>query len=198
MPNLTIKTDKKPTFWNEDIWMGAAFGMPIGLPFIGAIVGGFLGKNRMKSEAQYGKEVHTPTRWNKGILIGFMKGVAKGALALAGTAIAAGVLSALAPAAVAGSVFYGALGVGALVSAVTAIRGPFKGSKDKFREMEGNYQQALAEEQTRSTSMGMGRGQQMSGIAQGVGMDNGINYRNDFGANELARRNGPQTNYRGA
>lgn len=65
---LTVKAE--PTMWNKEMLIGTLF-----VPIIGTIIGGMIGKSRMKHEAEAGRDTTSePSAWNKDTLLGGLLG----------------------------------------------------------------------------------------------------------------------------
>jgi hypothetical protein len=93
---LRLKTNQNPSIFNRDMGLGAmiALAMPMGLFLapVGAIVGGFYGKNRIEKENTVGKVIRQPSILNKDTLIGALTGKFVGSIV--GIIIGTGILAA--------------------------------------------------------------------------------------------------------
>ena len=73
---LKLKTNKEPAWFNKEMAIGGLLGLEIPVVGLftaipGAILGGWIGKNRMENEKLHGKPVSdTPSFWNKDTLLG--------------------------------------------------------------------------------------------------------------------------------
>ncbi|MDX2073452.1 MAG: hypothetical protein SFX19_03695 [Alphaproteobacteria bacterium] len=113
---LILKTNQTPTYFNKD----AAIGLLIpGIGIIGAVVGAFIGKDRMEKEAAVGKPVGEPTFWNKDALLGGLLGQALGAIAMLAVVAAAPFMPVIAPAVAEGAGLL--LAAGGLAGLVTGV-----------------------------------------------------------------------------
>ena len=124
-PPRNLKVYDEPTVFNKEMAIGLFLAGPIG-----AIIGGFVGKSRMKNELQYGKTVGEPTAWNKDTLLGGLMGNALG-----GLAVAAVVVSLQLPLAIAA--FGGLIGT---------IGGAYLGAKKGEARMQQEYEYAQKQE----------------------------------------------------
>jgi hypothetical protein len=72
-PSYVVPPSRNPSYLNMNTAVGFVAGMITGIPFagfIGAAIGGYIGKKKMDKEQAEGKEVTAPTMWNKGTFIG--------------------------------------------------------------------------------------------------------------------------------
>ena len=67
--SMIVPATQEPTFWNRDAVVGFVIG---NIP--GMIIGGLIGKSRMKDEQMTGKVVSEPSFWNKSIFSGLLVG----------------------------------------------------------------------------------------------------------------------------
>ncbi|MGO9108342.1 MAG: hypothetical protein ACLP9L_03835 [Thermoguttaceae bacterium] len=73
---LTLRVNETPTIFNKEMAIGfLLFNVP------GALIGGFMGKERMASEAREGRQLGTPSFWNKDAAIGGLLGLHLGVAA---------------------------------------------------------------------------------------------------------------------
>ncbi len=214
MTTLKLKTNKEPTFWNEDIWtgMGAGAFIPLVGPFFGAIIGGFVGKKRMNDDLEDGKTVSEASYFNKGILQGGAKGAIIGSIlggltsaAIIGTQIVptvspliAGGLSAASALTITGlmPLAVGAVAIGLGVYLTSLVVGAISGSISKHHQQDAEFKEA--QEQERGQMLERSRSQEIEkgmnnptlskDVSSSLDLENAINYRSDFAQNELARR----------
>lgn len=181
---LKLQTHHNVTIFNKDMMLGALVGLivpgfgpvALGAAAVGALIGGFVGKNRLEKENHEGKVVTTPTYLNKDTLIGGLLGskigVTVGLLAL-GTIIGAlagpGLLSAvgeaggievvkaMAPEAVMKLVepfiqpIIAAFGAGAATFLAATGAGAYFGAKAGYKQMEREFD--MAQEQQRANQL---------------------------------------------
>jgi hypothetical protein len=117
---LVLKVHDEPTYFNKE----AAIGLLL-FPPLGAVVGAFIGKERMEKEKAQGRIIKEPSDWNKDTLLGGLIGAEIGAVVgyvAAGAILAAGVLTANPGALIAGSELVAMNGAMAL-SALAAFAG---------------------------------------------------------------------------
>jgi len=146
MSELKLKTNAEPTIFNKEMVIGTLIA-----PVIGTIIGGYIGKSRMKDEMEHGKTVsENPSFWNKDTLIG---GLAGNFVAYIGVkvALAAITLAALTPIpALLALAAVSAAAVGSIV--VGAYIGGKAGESRLKAEYEEAKKQTIVEHIGRTTS----------------------------------------------
>ena len=161
---LTLKVTAEPTIFNKEALIG--FFTP--LAFIGAIIGGFIGKNRMEEEKSAGKIVtDKPSFWNKDTLLGGLIGGWVGALV---AFVARGVIAgpAIAELAATGVVtganaplLVTALAVSAVISLGSITLGAYLGGKSgqahQVQEYEAAKQQTIVGHISKTVSHEVGK-----------------------------------------
>jgi hypothetical protein len=123
---LVLRTETAPTYFNKE----AAVGLFI-FPPVGALVGAYLGKKRMESEAVAGKVVGEPSAFNIDTLLGFLVGCSVGM-------VAASMIETVALAAVAPAL----LPVAALALVAVPVLGLIIGANAGKERMKCEYLQA--------------------------------------------------------
>jgi hypothetical protein len=123
MPDkVIIRTNEQPTIFNKEMVIGF-----LAFHAIGAVVGGFIGKNRMVREQNEGKRLDKPSFWNKEAAIGGLLGIYAGVLAT----------------------FFLAAGIGGIAAAVIAgagLIGLTLGGTAGKRHQEQEYAQAVTQQ----------------------------------------------------
>ncbi|MEQ1790406.1 MAG: hypothetical protein ABL857_08175, partial [Rickettsiales bacterium] len=123
---LKLRTNETPTFFNKEAAIGFLIAPHLA---IGAVVGGIIGKNRMKKELTHGKPVGESSTLNKDTLLGGMIGLTIGG------AITTLILMSQTATIAAAAATIGTIG--------TAIIGAVIGSKHGKRTQEKEYVEAL-------------------------------------------------------
>lgn len=162
---LILKKNETPTYFNKE----AAIGFFIGGGPIGALVGGFMGKSRMESEAITGKVIKEPSFWNVDTLLGGLIGLNLGVIAGAIThvALAAAAVATAAPtlttAAMISATPLALVGLAAipLMGAAGAALGAYLGGESGMEEMKQEQLQAIAQQTSRAQSYGRAPQQQV-------------------------------------
>jgi fluoride ion exporter CrcB/FEX len=97
---VTLKVNETPTIFNKEMAIGFLL-----FNVVGALVGGFIGKERMAREAQEGRRLDAPSFWNKEAALGGLLGAHLGvAAAFIAASLATPIFAtAIAAAAVAGA-----------------------------------------------------------------------------------------------
>lgn len=144
-----VPTKAEPTYWNKD----AALGFLLGFGIPGALIGGYIGHNRMEEEAVRGKVVSKPSFWNKDTVIGWIVGSYLGA--------AAGIALGLTAMALSG----GSAGVGIAVGLASGLgtlaTSTMVGGNSGYARLEKEYNAAAEYTRQQEQSKGLGRNQVM-------------------------------------
>jgi fluoride ion exporter CrcB/FEX len=86
---VTLRVNETPTIFNKEMAIGFLL-----FNVVGALIGGFIGKERMASEASEGRQLGTPSFWNKEAAIGGLLGAHLGvAVAFIAASLATPVLA---------------------------------------------------------------------------------------------------------
>ncbi|WP_040626569.1 hypothetical protein [Mucilaginibacter paludis] len=141
-----LATDKKPTFFNNSLWIGVLAGVcggevgqmwgigglvgSLGLGVAAGCVGAAIEKKGMEHDLKYGKEVRTPTIWNKDLALWGLAGMAIGS-----------VLETLVP-------------TRGILRSIAAAWFTVNGAECGKRRMEEDYQRAKEDDQCRSILTG--------------------------------------------
>jgi len=73
---LTLRVNETPTIFNKEMAIGFLL-----FNVVGAVIGGFIGKERMTREAQEGRRLDAPSFWNKDAALGGLLGAHLGVVA---------------------------------------------------------------------------------------------------------------------
>jgi hypothetical protein len=134
---LILKTQDKPTIFNKDMLLygltASIFAGPAGL-VIGGLAGGYIGKKNIEKANSEGKEVGTPSSFNKKMVIGGLLSRGVAGLVLAGMGVAApGLL------------------IGTGIVAAGAVIGGKIGKKEQQQEFDQALQQKISLEAGKNT-----------------------------------------------
>ncbi len=160
---LALKVNAEPTIFNKEMIIGT-FLLPI--PIVGSLVGGYIGKSRMKTELEKGRVVSDePSAINKDTLMGGLLGGFLGG-GLIGNALGLTAAVAFGPE------------VGLAVQAISALigvaTGAYVGSNSGVSRQKNDFQKAKHQEEEKSISNVMGRAPERE-QEMGKGKDFAIN-----------------------
>lgn len=152
MDNRTYiyKPSAKPTIWNRDTVLGFMIGSVIIGPItgiVGALIGGYSGKSRLRSDMQNGKAVSPRASfWNKDTFIGFGAGMWAAVLIFSIAVLAVGGPGAVSALFVSGTIpatmTAAAAGITLITAIGAAIAGPIIGGYSGIKRQKNEYQTA--------------------------------------------------------
>lgn len=138
-----LMVNDEPTIWNKEMAIGTLL-----LPIIGTVIGGYIGKNRMRQEKAEGRTVtNEPSGWNKDTLLGGLIGTSVGGVV--GSILAAVAIGTFGPA---GAI--AAHGVGLLAGMI--VGGSIGAKFGKDRQLH-DYEQSVEQDRQHTIKEAMGR-----------------------------------------
>lgn len=144
---MILPVTEMPTIFNKEMAIGAVAGslFPVVGTFLGGLIGGVFGKQRMNQELQTGRIMDPPSYWNKELLIGSVIG-GPAAAAMASTAVLAyslaGGFAAYSAVGLAGVLGGSLLGIGA-IGLAGIVAGAMIGSRMGYKQDAADYERCL-------------------------------------------------------